>query len=88
MSNIQFPEGLLTIESDAFYNCNLGKVIIPRSVTTMGESVFERANCTSPIYCRIESKPNGWDSDWNISADSWNWDEPHYYTVSWGYTGE
>ena len=61
----------------AFAFCTrLERVVIPDSVITIGEETFYGiTNLT--IYCKAESKPSGWHSNWNYS------DCP----VVWGYKG-
>ena len=65
-----------SIGEGAFSECtSLASIVIPSSVTSIGEYAFR--GCTSlKIYCEAESKPSGWDADWNSS------DRP----VVWGYS--
>ena len=74
--------GTLTIGSSvasigrrAFSGCSglTGDLIIPDSVTTMGDLVFSGCSL-SIIYCEAESKPDGWNENWN----------PDNITVVWG----
>ena len=49
----------------AFTNSTaLTRIIIPSSITTVGESAFSGCDNLT-IYCEAESQPSGWDSDWN-----------------------
>ncbi len=59
----------------AFYNCgNITTIIIPSTVTSVGEKVFQ--NCSSlSICCTAEEQPTGWNSNWN----------PSNRPVTWGY---
>ena len=61
------PNGVTSIGNYAFRDCtSLTSVKIPNSVTSIGEFAFY--DCTSlTIYCEAESKPDGWDVDWNSS---------------------
>ena len=68
----------MTIGDCAFAYCdNLTSIIIPKSVTEVGESVFYGCNDFT-IYCMAESKPRYWNDNWNHSE----------CPVVWGYTGE
>ncbi len=60
----------------AFSYCSgLRKIVIPASVTSIGEFAFY--GCTElTIYCRAKEKPSGW-------ADNWSDDNRR---VDWGYT--
>ena len=52
---------------------DLATIVIPASVATVGGGAF--ANCDNlEIYCEAESKPEGWDGNWNP-------DDRH---VTWG----
>ena len=70
--------GGTTVSYHAFEYCsNLTSVIIPDSVTSIGNGAF--LGCKSlTIYCEATSKPSGWDSNWNYSN----------CPVVWGYTGK
>ena len=74
ISSLTIPDGVKTISSSAFINCyNLTEVFIPKSVTRIDSKAF--LYCSSlTIYCKAESKPDGWASDWNSG-----------YPVVWGY---
>ncbi len=54
-----------SISRSAFYGCSgLTSVTIPNSVTYIDGDAF--ANCENlTIYCEAESKPSGWNYDWN-----------------------
>ena len=75
LTSIVIPDSVTTIGDRAFYGCSsLISVVIPDSVTSIGRYAFE--GCSNlTIYCEAESKPSGWDSNWNYS----------YCPVVWGY---
>lgn len=69
------PDSVKSISYSAFRGCtSLTGVIIPDSVKSIEESAF--FNCSSlTIYCEADSKPSGWEDDWN----------PSNCPVVWGY---
>ena len=77
LTSIEIPDSVTSIGGGAFWSCTkLTRITIPNSVTSIGSSAFY--NCTSlTIYCEAESKPSGWDSDWNYIN----------CPVVWGYKG-
>ncbi|MDR3263554.1 MAG: leucine-rich repeat protein [Clostridiales bacterium] len=78
LTSVTIPSGVKTIGDSAFYNCNsLKAIIIPNNVTKVGCYVF--SGCPGiKIYCAAESKPSGWDSNW----DGYSYPYPVVY---WGY---
>ncbi len=73
LTSIVIPEGTTSIGYKAFYNCaGLTSVKIPNTVTTIGYDAFW--NCKdATIYCNLESKPEGWNSDWNRDGGTVVW---------------
>lgn len=53
------PDGVLTIETKAFYNClNVFSVRIPKSVTTLKDYAFGNCNGLTAIYCMASTPPS------------------------------
>lgn len=63
IANINLPDNLESIGSYAFFSlyeaCK--EVKIPKSVKIIGKGAF---NSKYTIYCEIDKKPDGWNSDW------------------------
>ena len=75
--NIELGNGVESIGSYVFYSCDrLESVIIGGSVESIGSYAFTFCSRLT-IFCEEESKPSGWDSDWNYD------NRP----VVWGYKG-
>ena len=74
---VTIPNSVTRIGSGAFGNCrSMGSITIPDSVTSIGRSAF--SGCSSlTIFAEAETKPSGWNSDWN----------PGNCLVNWGYDG-
>ena len=56
LSSINIPEGIMTIEDNAFNYSGLTSVVIPSSVTTIGSRAFYGCQL-SDIYCYAEQLP-------------------------------
>ena len=49
-----------------FRDAKLRSIVIPKNCSTIGAQAFD--SCTNlTIYCEVESKPDGWDANWNKS---------------------
>lgn len=65
------PEGLETIGTEAFSSCNYTEIVIPDSVTTIGERAFYKrtANGTSPIIkLNFPKNLKNWDEAFSCST--------------------
>ncbi len=84
LTSITIPEGVTGIGSYAFNNCTgLTSITIPEGVTSIGSYAFRYCdNLTT--YCEVESKPSGWDRNWNYSS------RPIYWGLgtNWEYDSE
>ncbi len=66
LTEITIPATVQSIGAYAFYDCAaLTEITIPATVLTMGNNVFSGCENLSIIYCEAESKPAGWDDEWN-----------------------
>ena len=90
LTSIEIPSSVTSIGSYAFSGCSsLTSIEIPSSVTSIGNAFSSCINLT--IYCVAESKPSGWNSDWNSSDRPvvWNYGGEHGETesgIKWGLT--
>ena len=77
LETVIIPNSVTTIER-AFDLCSsLNGIVIPESVTTIEHSAFyDCPNLT--IYCKVTSKPDGWNNSWSNGAKE----------VIWGYKAE
>lgn len=80
LTHIELPSGLQTIGLRAFEYSNLVEVVIPDSVTSIGEGAFWGNSNLATIYCEHSSQPENWSVDWNKKDYDNN-----YYDVQWGY---
>ena len=76
LRSITLSNNLVSIGESAFaHNSYLSQIVIPSSVTDIGQWTF--ADCTKlTIYCEASSQPSGWNTNWN----GWG------YPVVWGYS--
>ena len=78
LTSITIPNSVTSIGDNAFRSCtNLTSITIPNSVTRIGAYAFYDCNSLT-IYCEAQSKPLGWNSNWN----------PDNSPVVWGYKEE
>ena len=63
LTSVIIPSSVTRIDAGVFYECtSLTSVTIPNTVDTIGKDAF--AGCTATIYCDVEKRPDGWDSEW------------------------
>ena len=77
LESVTLCDSIYSIGEYAFASCSsLREIYISGHVTSIEAGVF--SDCSSlTIYCEAESKPNGWNRDWN----------PSNRPVVWGYKG-
>ena len=64
MGFASLPSSLKEIGALAFMLCtSLRKIVIPANVEKVGEQVFTFCK-NIYIYCKVKSKPSGWNSNW------------------------
>jgi hypothetical protein len=88
LKKITIPKTIKTIFGNAFGGCgNLEQVIIPKETTRIDGTVFTACDKIT-IFCEAESKPSGWNKNWN----TWNcpvyWyreENPNVYGFFWHY---
>lgn len=67
ITSITIPERVTTVGDYAFYGCaSLRSIIIPDNVVFIGLGTFGSCDILT-IYCEAESKPDGWNVNWNSS---------------------
>lgn len=75
LSAINIPNSITSIGKYAFGSCdNLASIIIPKSVTIIDKMAFLDCDILT-INIEADSKPDGWDVEWNYSG----------CPVVWGY---
>jgi len=80
LSSITIPNSVTSIGAYAFEWCGIISITIPNSVTIIGENAFSECTSIIEIYCETESKPEGWNVNWNKKEDG----SDEYYEVVWG----
>ena len=75
---LSIPSTIKTIEKWGLACTGIKNIVIPNTVTDVGEEIF--AWCSNPItiHCEAETKPDGWSNNWLNRA-------PDGTTVDWGY---
>ncbi len=83
LTNVEISDSVEKIENSAFADCtSLTKIVIPLYVNKMGSYVF--SGCENlTIYCRVKSKPIGWDANWNIENCPVIWSYGEHILGEW-----
>ena len=73
VKSIKLPSSIKSYGKMAFKNCTALKILfVPQSVTSIGEDAFYGCT-TATIACEAESKPIGWNSNWNNNGGQVVW---------------
>ena len=85
LNSIVIPSSVIAIQYDAFGECDVHYVYIPKSVTTIDSMICDGASAdmVGRFYCEADFKPSGWDNDWN-----WNRNNEAPLPVTWGYKSD
>ena len=63
---------LNSIGAYAFKSCNIGRLVIPSTITQIGDQAFT-GNINLTIFVEHASKPSGWSSNWNANGNYVVW---------------
>ena len=81
IKKVILSEGLEKIGAGAFKNCmSLESVIIPSSVTEIGDDAFAGGN--ADICCIAVEKPDGWSETWTETDRAVTWNCSKLYTLN------
>lgn len=83
---IALPSTLTTIEPLAFCKTGIEFMIIPESVTNVGDSIFYNCSKSPIVYCEAlkTETDSKWSSDWDIITRPPN--EKRVEEIQWGYS--
>lgn len=74
VTGVSVPESVESIAYCAFSNCGLiTSFFIPVTVTTVGALAFGGSWAIPSIHCEAESKPDGWDDNWDGHTNGVTW---------------
>lgn len=66
LTTIIIEDGIIYIGDRVFERCNcLTSIVISESVEVVGKYIFKDCNNLATIYCEIDSRPAGWNANWN-----------------------
>lgn len=79
------PEGLLTIEGKAFYDCrNIPSIVLPKSLTVIGQSAFSDCYNLSSITCKATTPPVCGSGAWSgVAKDNFTVEVPEQSVVKY-----
>ena len=75
---IVLPSTLKEINFFGLATTGIRNIVIPKSTTTLGESILGWCKNPITVHCEAESKPEGWNDNWAKNA-------PEGTTIDWGY---
>ena len=64
LTELSVPDKVASIGDEAFAGSEIVKLVIPKSVITIGEIIFGEEAILQAIYCEAETKPDGWSDYW------------------------
>ena len=83
IEHIVIPNSVVIIGDSAFYDCyGIEEYVIPSSVRYIGSYAF--CWCEGTIKCRVSSKPDEWNTYWNVYDPN---NPSNKINTTWGYTG-
>ena len=79
------PEGLLTIEKQAFYDCHqMPSIVLPKSLAVIGQDAFNNCYNLSSITCKATTPPICGSGAWNgVAKDNFTVEVPEQSVVKY-----
>lgn len=62
LEKINLPQGVEVLDETAFYSYNIKEARLPATLVSVGFNAFTDS---AKIFCKAESKPEGWHEHWN-----------------------
>ena len=83
LTNVEISDSVVEIENSAFADCiSLTRIVIPLYVNKIERYAFYGCENLT-IYCRVKSKPIGWDANWNFGNCSVIWSYGEHILGEW-----